>query len=146
MNPLDIVYGAEVCKPLLQLFCEAFVRIIELSNTAKDTIFADLLENDKLAGQLYTYLNTERHYEINSSPYYIRRGLLLLDILSEHKIIELCKSIDSRGIYICCKIFRLDFTSGVLSVTGEIDSFSANYVEILIREDILRIKAFIQRL
>ena len=82
-----------------------------------------ILENDKLANELYTYLNSERPYKINSAKYYIRRGLLLLDIYSDHQIINMCKDIDFRGIHMCCRIFRIDFITGVLSVPGEFDPF-----------------------
>ena len=144
MSPYDIGVGAEYAKPLLLLFHDAFLRLCELSNEIKDITFANLLENDKLANELYTYLNSERPYKINSAKYYIRRGLLLLDIYSDHQIINMCKDIDFRGIHMCCRIFRIDFITGVLSVPGEFDPFSINYVEYQIRDDIFRIKDFIQ--
>ena len=144
MSNWDILIGGDLCKPLLALFFDAYVQLLELDLASRDTIFQDFLLNDKLAADLYAFLNESKAAVEHTQAYEIRKGLFLLDSLSKHEILEKCKDIDYRGLYMLSDYFGEEYMPKVLNLEESISPEDLKQLKSTLLEDLKLIKAFIK--
>lgn len=144
MSPFDISIGGSLCKPLLALFFNAYLQLLELDLASRDTSFQNFLLNDTLSADLYAFINESKAVVEHTQAYEIRKNLFLLDSLSKHEILKGCKDIDYRGLYVLSDYFGEEYLPKVLNLKESISPENLEQLKSTLLEDLKLIKAFIK--
>lgn len=119
LDAFDLFIGIEQCKPLLRLFCQAFVLFKENKSYEDLPSLFSKIQEDDTSHTLYNCLNLKSPLLEDSFRNKIRIALLILDSEIGHNLIFMLTGIDVRAILICAHVISEEFLKTMFDIDIE---------------------------